>query len=701
MSSNSGQNDFIGGLLAGRNPESNVGLSAPDNPMNTQEDPEVVNGDLLGRFFSDEYLASLNNEVAEISRATRLLVEESPYANADKLPAVIGSTGRYQALVAKDISDSKLTMTAFNHAKECAEAAEELSELILGRAKKSFDFDLSFYQEDEDGVAKTVVSDKAEEDLAVIEEVASSYFTPADITLVKDLQTKRDRSLSQAQSIRDRLGGGLGTNKLYGRLKKINKIGNIDKKHINSLLNLSKNTFRAFDASHNVIQASLKLAVSRRTVGVLSELKRIEGVIETDPRVAENFTEAETQDLRAFLDGILREVETAWENYPDLYLKIKNEIYGEPKNTDTSTVVEEQEDPSVEILRRKINIARNIHIGGGRLKVGREKMTTKAESLAKISEEFGIRGLLTYENGMMVSILSGDFSTFDEVVTLLQESEDDPTLKEVEKDITRRQIHQDLRNVDIVQSSKKILNVLDDERYGEALISIFGLNQMGIIKSALERRINIDNEEDAVTSSSENANFMELDWEPLPPGEELKKFAEEIVELVQSRLAKGSKVEIDLSRLGILHQVKESWDKGNSGYAKGRLKKRGMISRDGKSCPDEYIVLWLEEQLPNGSVLTHAIAESPIVGPHATYVHREDTYGFDWKDIFSLPKSDAREFGARSIRHESLDGEDIIDGMVRKVSELLTCDPQEFSRYRFRRPQTPGQYALDMTTEIN
>lgn len=174
--------------------------------------------------------------------------------------------------------------------------------------------------------------------------------------------------------------------------------------------------------------------------------------------------------------------------------------------------------------------------------------------------------------------------------------------------------------------------------------------------------------------------FAQLDWTILPPGEtELIKEAEEIVEGAQRP---DKAVVIDLERLRILKAIKDMWGPDRAYYARGRLKSPRKVAVDGKESPDEYIVLVLQE-LKDGVILEHAIAESPIAGPHALYVYRSDVGEKSWREVYSFPKHQARQLTARQVKHTHVGTKPLIDTMIEKVSYLMTCEPEEFAEIRF------------------
>lgn len=170
-----------------------------------------------------------------------------------------------------------------------------------------------------------------------------------------------------------------------------------------------------------------------------------------------------------------------------------------------------------------------------------------------------------------------------------------------------------------------------------------------------------------------------LDWEVLPPGE-LEERARAIVR-EQSR--SSTEVTIDLERLKILDNIRKQWGEGASYYAYGKLGKRRIVKHEGQEEPDQYLLLILQEFDETGQVVReHAVAESPIAGPNALYVFRQDvSEGLSWRDVMALPKHYARSLKARAVKHtkprqaaESF----LVTAMTKKVGILLACEADEF-----------------------
>jgi hypothetical protein len=174
----------------------------------------------------------------------------------------------------------------------------------------------------------------------------------------------------------------------------------------------------------------------------------------------------------------------------------------------------------------------------------------------------------------------------------------------------------------------------------------------------------------------------QLDWEVLPPGE-IETISREIVRQAQ---AENYTPTIDLERLKVLDNIRTRWGAENTYYARGALSARRIIQDGAQSEADQYLMLILQEKDSGGSVVAeHAIAESPIAGPNALYVFRQDvSEGLKWQDVMSLPKNYARELGARNVKHSLSRGEtDLVGSMTEKVTALMTASPEEFRTLQF------------------
>lgn len=208
----------------------------------------------------------------------------------------------------------------------------------------------------------------------------------------------------------------------------------------------------------------------------------------------------------------------------------------------------------------------------------------------------------------------------------------------------------------------------------------------------------------SVTSiNNEHLPITELDWTVLPEGE-LTDNAQQIVAEQQTRRTK--EITIDLERLKILENIREYWGKDRCYYARGKLTGRRMVKDGNQEQPDEYLILIMQEFDQTGRVTQeHAVAESPIAGPNALYVHRGDVSSEGWRKVFSIDKASARQLGARGLRHTTVHGESLIDNMTDKIVSLFAVEPHEFHQVRFagqviRISKPLGAAALDTSGQL-
>lgn len=220
--------------------------------------------------------------------------------------------------------------------------------------------------------------------------------------------------------------------------------------------------------------------------------------------------------------------------------------------------------------------------------------------------------------------------------------------------------------------------------------------QLRIMKRAYEIAGLKMDDESAKTQEALDFRPMELDWEVLPPGtDELEKTARQIVSDATAGTHKS--LEVDLRRLVILEEIRKIWGEDASYYSRGvRNKRRTVIDSDGSEQPDEYIILVLQEidRLTGEVMYEHAVAESPIAGPNALYVYRQDAtdHRHSWRTVMSLPKNQSQKLGARDIRHTVPRGASSLnDVMVGKVEQILLASPTDFHDLDFNGIDKEGQ----------
>lgn len=246
-------------------------------------------------------------------------------------------------------------------------------------------------------------------------------------------------------------------------------------------------------------------------------------------------------------------------------------------------------------------------------------------------------------------------------------------------------------------NAKGTLGIIDDQaevrrKYVPALRAIGRADDIVELNASIVSLIDrlqaaAEAEGEVLNSDDLNESLVQathLDWEVLPPGE-LEARARAIV---NEHARTSTEITIDLERLKILDNVRKQWGEDASYYAYGKLGKRRIIKQDGQEEPDQYLLLILQEFDSDGNVVReHAVAESPIAGPNALYVFRQDvSEGLSWRDVMALPKNYARSLKARAVKHtkprQAPDGF-LVAAMTQKVGILLTCDVEDFLALEF------------------
>ena len=345
-------------------------------------------------------------------------------------------------------------------------------------------------------------------------------------------------------------------------------------------------------------------------------------------------------------------------------------------------------------FNKQVTEAREILVGGRRL----ESTKDVPEPQEKADDLHRLRLLSTEENGIVMAILVDQFNNFlsvleriqadameDEVLRTVTESRSSAVKSlfdfKIESHITRlgEILHSDNR--------QKLLEVLTEAEIAKVETALVEFLQPKNTSGTAEMKT-LDQPRRIEDLLYGDELFARLDWTVLPVGEyELEKAAREIVADAEARAAKGTSVAIDLERLNILKRIREMWGSDKCYYARGQLSGRRRVYIEGQENPDEYIVLVLQQLDGESMVLTeHAIAESPIAGHNALYILRGDvSTDFSWRDIYSLPKEDAREFGARRLKHTKAkdDNRSIVEVMTDRVAYLLRVQPEEFTAVQF------------------
>lgn len=190
-----------------------------------------------------------------------------------------------------------------------------------------------------------------------------------------------------------------------------------------------------------------------------------------------------------------------------------------------------------------------------------------------------------------------------------------------------------------------------------------------------------------------------LDWKILPPGS-LAEHAREIVEAASR--SHGKPPVIDLHRLTILENIRKWWGEETSYYTRGIPRtNRSVRTKADKELPDEYLMLILQHVNDAGEVMSEdAVAQSPIAGPNALYLQRQDVNGWDWRELMAYPKYDTISMGTRRLLHTVPEGEDLVTNLTQKVQLLLTSPPEDFTRIEFSGVKSDGTPRIRLTRTL-
>jgi len=184
---------------------------------------------------------------------------------------------------------------------------------------------------------------------------------------------------------------------------------------------------------------------------------------------------------------------------------------------------------------------------------------------------------------------------------------------------------------------------------------------------------------------------QELDFTILPTNTDLRDFATGIVD----RLSDREKARVDLDRVNVLASIRDYVGRDRCYYAHGKKAGKKMFDEGtGTLIDEDYIVLVIQNLDETGITTSeHALAISPIAKKHAAYLTRADASAGTWREVLSLPKEEARYFGARDLRFTGSTGKTPYSMMEEKIKALLECHPDDFhAKLRMR---GDGTYRLD------
>lgn len=98
----------------------------------------------------------------------------------------------------------------------------------------------------------------------------------------------------------------------------------------------------------------------------------------------------------------------------------------------------------------------------------------------------------------------------------------------------------------------------------------------------------------------------------------------------------------------------------------------------------QYYAVILPQQLADGSIIEHAIADHPEEG-NGLYAWRaergfmrdptDSTYGITWREVLANKRLVARQLGARCLYHTN--------NLAYNIMEYITAPPDRLLQYRF------------------
>lgn len=464
---------------------------------------------------------------------------------------------------------------------------------------------------------------------------------------------------------------------------------------------LSDNGSKAFE----IYQSIVKLEEIKRVAGISEEIQR------RKRDLLDEFSQSRPEDMLPYITAegylvdtaakatgvLLKELDEIipeeHDDYDDVYPQLIQEVE-DVLTPYIANAIEGAKQEAAAGFSKRVTEANDIVLGGRRLKPNKKvrQPDVLSDSLDKILNGEG--QAYRTEKGLIIAMLSGRFSMFVNTLNELRHPDAAAVIETLRA--TRGRIVDDLLALDL-DTHIGNLDVIMVE-YGKKLEKLLSKDELKQINDYL--RSYFDNPEESAESVQPpygSNKLLEdvferedligiLDWTILPiekGEEELEKAAREIVSQAQERAGHGASVEIDLARLNILKKLREQWGKDRCEYFRGKLRNSGVV--EGSDRPDEYIVLVMRELDEHGNVRQeHAVAESPIAGVNALYLLRGDVAAGSWREIFSMPKKDARALGARKLLHTKGDGRPMVEFLTDRVQTLLTCSPEEFFRIRFQ-----------------
>ncbi|WP_137876267.1 hypothetical protein [Rhodococcus sp. Q] len=150
----------------------------------------------------------------------------------------------------------------------------------------------------------------------------------------------------------------------------------------------------------------------------------------------------------------------------------------------------------------------------------------------------------------------------------------------------------------------------------------------------------------------------------------------------------GSGFQADPQRTAVLERIAQWAGRDRCTLYRGNTTAE-VIDIGGENVTDDYLVLAINR--PAGG--QDAVAISPAVGRHATFVVRHDVSHLPWRDVFALPKASARGLGAKRMQFKARWPMDPYEAMFEKVVTALECSTARFGE-KFVYSDDLGAYLL-------
>lgn len=176
-----------------------------------------------------------------------------------------------------------------------------------------------------------------------------------------------------------------------------------------------------------------------------------------------------------------------------------------------------------------------------------------------------------------------------------------------------------------------------------------------------------------------------LDFEVLPPGTDVRRLVEGLVR----RRPLNAIGTVDPERVQVIVDIKDHFGAHHCRVARGRHSRPTVGHSHGGNVDEDYLVLVIQRLRRDGTMAEDAVAISPLANKNATYYVRHDVSQTSWRDVFSQPKREAQELGARRLVFKEGPDMTAYEAMRQKIIALSKCSSFEF-RQELRYATTRG-----------